>query len=228
MKLIQYNSYYRDFINRFGFKRLAAYRIASLFISLLMAAIVLLVLLVVDRLKHPSAEKLIMREVAVLASPPPPPPPPKVSAPNIDPVVSLQVEGSGVAMPMLEIAQDPITLSAPDNLKFSMEETPFQSLDINWNALSLDDLDDLPNLLTPVRAIFPKALSRKGITQVMVKMDVLIDESGAVTLIEIIENPYPELNAELHKIARTSRFTPPQKDNQPVRARFIWPLAIKA
>lgn len=177
-------------------------------------------------LPNMSDPKIEIREIAI-AIPPPPPPPPVVQQQVIDAPVSVQVQGSGPSIQLVEITKS-IDVAKPEPLKFEMRPTEWQSLEIDWDALGLDQLDGFPTLLTPLRINFPRSLSRKGIDKVLVKLDILIDEQGSITLINIVENPYPELVSEIQKLVRNSRFTAPKKDNQNARARFIWPVEIKS
>ena len=173
-------------------------------------------------------DKIIVREVALTSlQPPPPPPSPPIQQQSVNRSLSIQVQGAGVAIPKIELTQKLVPIK-PDIPAINIQNTQWQSLEINWNAFDLNQLDGLPKLLTPLRVTFPKMLSRKGINQVLVKLDVVIDEQGQVTLVNVIENPYPELLPELHRLVRNSRFTAPKKDNQTVRARFIWPVNIKS
>ena len=54
-----------------------------------------------------------------------------------------------------------------------------------------------------------------------------IDEQGKLTLLNILENPYPELRPEIERIVRSSRFSVPTKGTAAVSARFIWPVEFK-
>jgi len=100
-------------------------------------------------------------------------------------------------------------------------------LAVDWQAFGLGELDSMPVLLTKIKAIFPRSLARKGITEAKVALDVFIDEQGVVSLIGIKSLPYEELRDSINTIIRTSRFSVPTKNNQPVRARFIWPVEFK-
>ena len=172
-------------------------------------------------------DKVLVREISLLAPPTPPPPPPQtVHQPMAEASLRLQVQGVGPKLSVLEIDQPVIEVSKPDIPRIETIQTQWQSLEIEWDAFTLDDLDSLPALLTPVRAVIPKSLERRGIDNILIKLDVLIDEQGQVTLISVVENAYPELASEIQKIVRASRFTAPQKGNAPVRARFIWPIEI--
>lgn len=127
---------------------------------------------------------------------------------------------------MLTVDRPEIKLNKPDVPKIETTQTQWQSLEVDWDAFDLDVLDSMPVLLTPIRAVIPRSLESRGINHILVKLDVLIDEQGQVTLIDVVQNPYPELASEIQKIVRTSRFSAPRKGDVPVRARFIWPIEI--
>lgn len=207
--------------------RLLRQRLASALLSVAMVALALASLWLGQQLKTVATDTLVVREVSTL-TPPPPPPPPPVQRPVAETTVTLQVQGEGPVLPMLSVKQQPLELKPPALPEIAVTSIQWQTLDINWSAFELNDLDALPTLLTPLRTVFPKSLTRRGINSARVKLDVMIDELGHVTLINVVENPYPELNSEVQKIVRSSRFTAPQKEGAPVRARFVWPIDIKA
>lgn len=169
-----------------------------------------------------------IREVALTtpSTPPPPPPPPVSQQQAVEAQTAIQVQGQGPAIPMVEIAEH-ISIEQPTAPAMHFTPTQWQSLSIDWNAFDLNALDSRPSPITMVKIRFPAKLSSRGINKVNVQLDVIVDEKGSLTLIEIITNPHPELIAEIHRFIRGSRFSPPIKDGQPVRARFILPLEIK-
>ena len=170
----------------------------------------------------------MVREI-VLASPPPPPPAPPVQQQMQESVPQLQlaVEGDGVAIAvsdveMPETVEESLQLRAPEmrntNIDWNLD------LAVDWSAYGLDELDGMPSLLSSLRVEFPRSLTSRGIRSALVRLDVFIDESGRVSLISILENPYPELQSAIQRVVRNARFSVPQKGGQPVRARFIWPV----
>ncbi|MCU4676532.1 hypothetical protein N7931_12920 [Catenovulum sp. 2E275] len=172
--------------------------------------------------------ELEVRQLDISVTPPPPPPP--QSQQVIEQTeLTMQVEGDGAAIEMADLKVDPdIEIEKPDMPQVKMTQTKWDMPEIDWDAYKLSDLDSKPSLLTPVKIRFPKRLERQGITKVVVKLDVMIDEKGDVTLIDIVENPYHELNREIHRFVAGSKFTSPYKGSQAVRARFIWPVVIEA
>lgn len=197
-------------------------------LSLIFLSLALVVLWLGHWLQTRLPETVTVREISLMTPPPPPPPPPPqtLQAEVVEPSVQLQVQGVGPELPMFTIDRPEIDVRQPQVMEIQTTQTEWQSLEVNWEAFTLDDLDTLPTLLTPVRAVIPKSLERKGITSILIKLDVVIDEAGAVTLVRVVENPYPELASEIRKIVKDSRFSAPKKGDEAVRARFIWPIEI--
>lgn len=173
--------------------------------------------------------QVMVREVTQAYTPPPPPPKP-ITRQTTKTQLSLDLNASGVG-PSLSVTNikiiEPLKpiLSPPD---FTQQTSDLNlDLAIDWQAFGLGELDSVPILLTQIQAIFPRSLARKGITEAQVSLDVFIDEQGGITLISITEMPYDELLDAINKIIRTSRFSVPTKNSQPVRARFIWPVEFK-
>jgi protein TonB len=173
--------------------------------------------------------QVMVREVTQAYTPPPPPPKP-VTRQNTQSQLTLDLNASG-AGPALSITD--LKIKQPLTLKLTPPDLTQQTNDLNldlaidWQAFGLGELDSVPVLLTQIKAIFPRSLARKGITKAKVSLDVFIDEQGRITLISITEMPYDELLDAINKIIRTSRFSVPTKNSQPVRARFIWPVEFK-
>lgn len=160
---------------------------------------------------------------------PPPPPPPQSQKVIEQAELTLQVEGSGVEIDMADLHVEPdLEVNKPEMPQVKVTQTKWNMPEINWEGYKLSELDSKPSLLTPVKIRFPKGLKHKGITKVTVKLDVMIDEKGAVTLINIVENPYHQMDREIHRFVNASKFTAPFKQSKAVKARFIWPLVIEA
>ncbi|MEM6708466.1 MAG: hypothetical protein AAF648_06745 [Pseudomonadota bacterium] len=174
---------------------------------------------------------LTIREVAVGMPPPPPPPPPsqrleqqssvplKVSVSQRGTVPRLQGETLvlNVALP----AVDAPAVETDDLL-------PEFQLDVAWDGFSLNELDQVPRLLSKPNLKFPRSLTRRGVRRVEVELLVTIDESGRVFLREIRRSTESEIDGLLPDVVGAARFTAPKKDGQPVRARFLWPLVFRA
>lgn len=194
--------------------------------SVLLVATLLIGLQGASWLSSISSPELTVRQVELTVLPPPPPPPPKIEQAVDAPPLAITVAGAGAALPItldLSTPQLDTVLEAP---ALTQMEPQWQNVEVDWQAVSLESLDALPSLLTPVRVVFPKSLQRQGVKRVLVKLDIVIDEQGYVTLVDVAENPYPELKPQLDVLVKNSRFSAPTQHNQPVKARFIWPIEL--
>ncbi len=205
-------------------------QIAPTLLSLLILSLALALLFIGDWLQDQQEQDVSIREVTMFSPPPPPPPPPTTTHQTAPAnTLDVQVTGSGATVPVLNVKPVKLTMAKPEAV--IMEDTiqnQWPSLDINWDAFELDDLDSSPSLLTPIRVTFPRSLEQRGIRAVTIELEVMIDEKGNVSLIKVVKNPYQELNPVIRTIVRDSRFSAPTKDQQPVRARFIWPIELKS
>ena len=173
--------------------------------------------------------ELEVRQLDIAIAQPPPPPPPQSQQVTEQADVNMQVEGAGAPVSMADIQVDPeIEIDKPERSDVAMAQPDWAAPEIDWEAYALSELDGKPTLLTPVKIRFPKKLKHRGIERVVVKLDVMIDEKGDVTLIDIVDNPHHELNKEIQRFVKGSKFTAPHKADHAVRARFIWPVEIEA
>jgi hypothetical protein len=208
--------------------RKAKHPLFAFCLSLLVLACALLLLWLGQLAKRAVQDKVIVREVAIVALPPPPPP--AVSqASSSKSLPSLVVQGAGVAIQAVDImVKSSLELISPNEPTVKMNMPTLQSMSINTEAFSLDNLDDVPTLLTRVKAPIPKKLSREltsqGIKKFIIKLDIFINEAGRVSLLNIVQNPYVEMNPQIKDIVKNTRFSPPQKGGEAVRTRFIWPI----
>lgn len=204
-------------------------RLMAFALSVLLLTMALLLMWYARQFDSPATQKLLVRQLDIAALPlPPPPPPPSPPQPVSQAVqLDLQVSHSAtvqVPTPDIQLPQPKMRLEAP---KMQVQQLQWQPLQMEINAFSLDQLDALPVLQTPLNAVFPRSLSRQGIKTALVKLDILIDEQGRISLLNIVQNPYPELTPEIERIVRSSRFSMPTKGNAAVSARFIWPVEFK-
>ncbi|AFS38982.1 energy transducer TonB [Alteromonas macleodii] len=173
-------------------------------------------------------DTMVVRKLDIAVTPPPPPPPKTQNVVEETELV-MQVEGSGAAMTMADLSVEPdIQVPKPDMPNVKVIQTQWDMPDIELDAFGLSELDSKPTLLTPVKIRFPKRLKKQGIKRVIVKLDVIIDEHGNVKLMDIVENPHHELNKEIMRFVKASKFTSPYKEDEAVKARFIWPVVIEA
>jgi len=204
------------------------FRILAVAISVFLIFTFMSALLFFQQIEIDAPETMIIRQIALAPPPPPPPPPSPVQERQADstPVINLSTVGAGPTMKFSQIKvinkAQLSDLTPPDltpvNTAFS------DQLTVDWQAFGLNELDDVPRLLTSLKINFPKSLVRKGIRKITVELDVLIDENGKVVLRNIISNPYPEFEPIIQNLMQKARFTAPKKAGISVRAVFNWPL----
>jgi len=206
--------------------RPSKHKLISSLLSLSLLALALVTLWLGHWFTANVQETIEVREINV-ALPPPPPPSPPVQQEVVETRLTLKIPGTGASLPKIDVKQpiDPIKPNAPT---LSNHNIKWQEIEMDWDAFDLNQLDELPKLLTPLQISLPKSLSRKGVDKVLIKLDILIDTNGQATLINIVENPYVELTGSIQKLVNNSRFSAPSKDNEAVKARFIWPVEIKS
>lgn len=184
------------------------------------------ILLVAEKQTIP--EKVAIRTINVGLPPPPPPPPPQVEATEQATGTQMNLltsidEGIALATATVETpVLKPPSLSSLD-IRASMPALD-SALSFDWSGFGLSELDQKPRLLTTPTVRFPQNLRARGISRVLVELDVMIDEGGRVFLREILRNPHPQLNSAIRKLIQRARFTIPKKSGRPVRAVFIWPV----
>ena len=177
------------------------------------------------------AQMLQVRELQTVTLPPPPPPPPPSQTQLSEAAtielslalgqMALQVTDLKVTMPKLAApnAMSPAPLESTlhfDTAAFVTAMTTFR----------LDELDDMPKLLTPITARLPASLRQKGVRQAQIQLHVIIHENGQVELVAINQSRYPEMNALIPKIIKQARFTSPTREGIKVKAEFLWPLKV--
>jgi protein TonB len=202
-------------------------RLIAIFVSVVLITSLILSVLWFQKTEILQPETITVRQIAIAAPPPlPPPPSPQKNQTEPTPSIDLSADGAGPAMQFAEVKlpqQTDLSDLAPP--KIENMSSPFLShLNVDWQAFGLNELDDVPRLLTNLKINYPNSLVLKGIRHIEVELDVLIDESGKVVLRRIVRNPHPEFESIIQKLMNKARFTAPKKNGVPVRAAFNWPL----
>ncbi len=204
--------------------RFNRYHLYAMLASLTLLLFVLGAVFLGDLLSQKFEPEVEIREINQVYTPPPPPPP-SITKPlnEIQPTLNLDSSGDGPSINIQLKTKKIIDILPPPMINHDVAQLDV-SLEIDWKAFGLRDLDSVPVNIVKGRPPFPKSLIRKGINKAKVKLDVFIDEAGTVSLIKIKEMPYPVLENMIKKLIRTSRFSIPTKNGKPVKARFIWPV----
>lgn len=89
------------------------------------------------------------------------------------------------------------------------------------------ELDGKPRLIRHGSTTFPSSLARRGITRGTVVLEVELSTAGRVSVRRVISTQYPDLASAARRVALGSRFTPPKKQGQAVKAIMRWPITIQ-
>jgi protein TonB len=89
-------------------------------------------------------------------------------------------------------------------------------------------ITSMPELKSDVRVPYPPEARKRGI-QGAVIMNLLIDESGKVREVSLVEGPHAELNAAAMTAARDFQFTPAMIQKKPaaVRIRYVYRFVLE-
>jgi protein TonB len=160
------------------------------------------------------------------APPPPgtPPPQPRRFAVSMDAVVG--AGQGGVAMPTTSGAtaargnpNAPTTAAVGDNSPFA------------GRAADVTDLEQAPRLLRQpskldLRALYPEAARREG-QEANVRVELLVDETGAVREVRIVEGGGAGFEAAARQLARMLSFSPGTRAGRPVAVRYAWTFKFR-
>ncbi len=160
------------------------------------------------------------------AAPPPgtQPPQPRRFAVSLDAVVS---SGSGgIAMPTTSGAtaargdpNAPASAAAGDNSPFA------------GRASDLTDLEQAPRLLRQpslldLRALYPEAARRDGL-EANLRVELLVDETGAVREVRIVEGGGAGFDPAVERLARLLAFSPGTRGGRAVAVRYPWTFKFR-
>ena len=196
-----------------------------------MAAVLFLLIPLTQTYQEGSSDTAIIREIRVSPPPPatPPPPPkpkaqPKESAPPelVQPPKALVLNELDISLApgvrdALAIGITDPTLVADHDVVADIEQ-----------IFTFKDLPQSPRAVYVPRFQFPQSMSRKGIKEGTVVLQILIDETGNSTVEKVISSSHPDLTEPARRLAAKARFSIPKIDGQAVKVRGHWPLTLKA
>ena len=160
------------------------------------------------------------------AAPPPPgtpPPQPRRFAVSMDAVVTSGT--GGLAMPTTAGAtaargnpDAPASAPAGDNSPFA-------------RAVEVTDLEQGPRLLRQpskleLRALYPEAARRDG-TEANVKVELLLDDTGRVREVRIVDGGGAGFDDAVQQLARLLAFSPGTRGGRPVAVRYSWTFKFR-
>ncbi len=199
----------------------------TLLLTISMMLIALALLFMNEWLSKKVDPEVAVREVHLVSLPPQPPLPAQPrEAPQQKITLSLEGDGPIMDISLIKIVQPKMQLTPPP-IAMQMNVDFSDTLNIDWQAFGLDELDSIPRLLTRAKTAYPKALVKQGVLQTTVKLDVYIDETGRAKLLGVHGQHQKVLTFAISELIKRARFSPPTKDGNQVAARFVWPVEFK-
>lgn len=203
--------------------------VAKRFLSLLFGAFLVAVLVYVAFIVSSSGGKpedtLIVREVNVAALPPPPPPPQREKLEEMDVALSenLMLQGAGPKVPFvdedfIEVDKD-VDVASDIQIRNVDWEGTFKK---QYQEVELQELDEIPRLVSSSQIRIPYALRQKGIKKVVAQLLILIDEKGSAHIQKILALDHVEMEKAIRQYIKSAVFTPPKKNGYPVYASYRW------
>jgi len=159
---------------------------------------------------------------------PPPPPPPDLDLPpppeEEPPPPEMQEQMQQLSLSQLDVALNLGTGNAMAGA-FSFEGFGLDASDTadDLQIFDIKDLDQVPRMIQQGQFVYPAELRRARVTG-SVSLVVIIDERGGVTVEEVAEGRVRQFVDSATRFAETSRFEPPMKNGEPVRARYTFPV----
>ena len=212
-------------------------RLLALAAAIFMSGLLFLVIPMTQYLNDPNNEIVSYRKMIVAMPPPPSIPPP----PEIEPEVEeLEPEPPTLEQQFFDVPIQQLGLSLSPGIGVALAmgvpsvpriETVDVAADIE-RIFNFDELSQVPTLLNAqmIRADFPRELSRQGVRQAKVVLEILIDERGRVRVTRVLSasHQHPKLHASARKAASQARFSVTKVDGRPVTVRGRFPIALQA
>jgi len=197
-------------------------RFLALIIAILMALVLGVMLWVTQQLSDFMKPDSTVRSVDVVPTPPedppmveeeeppdpPPPPPPKLDTPP--PQLSLEA---------LEMSLNPGTGIAMGGA-FGVEQFKKENLGGELKIFRMSDLDKKPRLIRKGTVRYPSEM-KKAKREGMVRLLLLISETGTVKVEKVISSDHPAFEAAAITALEKSKYEPPMRDGKKVKARYV-------
>jgi protein TonB len=156
--------------------------------------------------------------------PPGPPPPPRRFAVSMDALVTSGT--GGIAMPT---TAGPTAARGNPSASASTpvgDNSPFAA-----RAVDVTDLEQGPRLLRQpskldMRALYPEAARREGV-EANVKVELLLDDTGAVREVRIVDGAAGGFDEAARQLARLLAFSPGTRGGRAVAVRYAWTFKFR-
>ncbi|MCH6258209.1 energy transducer TonB [Puniceicoccaceae bacterium K14] len=164
-------------------------------------------------------------------APPPPPSPPDLEEPpepevEEEPPPELREPPPPLDLAQLEMAMNPgIGDAQAAGLGFGgFENQPNALADLQ--LFDVKDLDERPKPIRQVKMIPPTAFKKER-RDGLVRLEVMIDENGKTKVLNVVESSDRALEESAIATAEQWIWTPPKKNGEAVKARYVFPIGFR-
>jgi TonB family protein len=205
------------------------YLIRVVFGAVLMTLLVLAILPFTQALSGDPRDRGYLVSVDAILPPPEPPPPEPPPPPEEEKKEDVQD---------LDTTPPPLSLSQLEaSLNPGIGGAAFQAIDFDAFGVApditgdirifeLSDLDSRPRRLSGNPPEYPLQLRIDGVEGV-VRLLIMIDENGNVTIMEVVEASHPGFVQPARQAVTTWRFEPPTVGGERVRAKYVQPIPFR-
>lgn len=203
--------------------------------AVLMAAGLFMIIPLTQIIQGVPQQSLVHRRTQIVA---PPPDPPVVEERRVEPAAQEALQELETEARPMELSPLEISLAPGFGEALGMG---IQSLGLNvaldtvaaiQDVFDFDELEQPPSLLNgkQIRLRFPDSLVRRGIKEVRVVVEVLIDRNGRTKPVEIVSSSYthPEVKQEALRAVRQARFSVTRVEGRAVQVRARFPVTLRA
>ncbi len=158
--------------------------------------------------------------------PPPPEPPPPPEEDRQEEVRDLDMQPPPLTLSQLESALNP---GIGEGLFGGFGLDAFgmaPDVGAEIRIFEMSDLDRQPRRLSGRMPQYPQQMLAQGVEGI-VRLRILIDEEGHVTILDVVEASRPEFVQPARQAVATWRFESPTVGGERVRARYVLPLPFR-
>ncbi len=204
--------------------------------AVFLAALLFLIIPISQALQDSDIQTVILREIEPTVLTPPKPPiieEKRQIEKTPDKLPELEPEPPELELSQLELSLNP---GVGEALSMGVQAGTFE---VNVDAIGdIEKIFDFAELERPPDLIngrmiepkFPPELERRGVKEVKLTLEILIDQKGKARFQKILaaSHSHPKLDQEARRLGNLLRFTITKVDGQPVKVRAKFPFTLQS
>lgn len=189
--------------------------------SLVVSLLIFLLLPITQWLSfYKDSSNIVISDVFIPPPPPPPPEPPPPEEEEEKEEIELEEQRKLPSLDQLELSMNP-NLSGNLGGEFGLPE--FEVSNLSSMIFELEDLDEIPSVISSVSPIYPDTMRRSGLEGRVVIL-FIVDENGLVKNARVESSTNPAFSKPALDALRKWRFKPGVKDGRKVKTKVRQPM----